>query len=477
MKTTPYKHQAEEFELSKDAAARAIFWEMGCGKTKLGIDTAWHLYEKGEINCLLVFAPNGVHRNWITDEVPAHGWSDDWDGMYWVSDRAGTKLAKEERERILEHDGLVIVAVNYDAARVKACEQFIRTLLAERKTMMILDESARIKNPSAQRTKKVMEYGSHANVKYKRVMTGTPVSNSPFDIYSQLMFIDPMIWRKHGIGKFMAFKRQYGVFEKKHFGNRAVQVVKAYRNLDHMHKVVDSCSSRLTKEQVLDLPSKIYTTYPVEMSKEQRRMYDKLRDEYMLELDNGVVVEATMAITRMLRLQQVLCGYTGSDREELHELESNPRLNALLDILSDVPHKCIVWARYQKDIELLEKAINKSGKRCVVYYGETSEPMRKLAINDFRNGDADVFLATPAAAGEGITLTEAKTVIYYNNSFRLDERLQSEDRAHRIGQDQSVQYIDLICPGTIDEYIVRALREKIDIASTITGDQLAAWVR
>jgi len=475
MKTTPYKHQAEEFEISKDLKTRALFWEMGTGKTKMMIDTAWHLYEKGEINALVVFAPNGVHRNWITDEVPAHGWSDDWDGLYWVSGSAKTKKSEEERNRILDHDGLIIVAINYDAARTDIADKFVNTILRERDVMMVLDESARIKNPSAQRTKKVMKYGEKA--KYKRILTGTPVSNGPFDVYSQINFLDPMVWAKLGCRAFSSFKRYFGVFQRQHMGGRQFDQLVAYRRLDKLKEAIDPLVTRVTKDEVLDLPDKIYKIHPVELSAEQKRLYKHLSEDFVAVMDDDEIIDAPLAIVRLLRLQQIVCGYTGTDTDDLKLLKDNPRITALKELMEDVVDQSIVWARFQQDIDLIEEALTKMGKTVVVYDGRTSDAMRKRAIKDFRDGTADVFLANPAAAGEGLTLTEAKVVVYYNNSFRLDERLQSEDRAHRIGQDRSVVYYDLVAHGTVDEHIVAALRSKIDIASQVTGDTIRDWVK
>lgn len=476
MKTVPYAHQKEEFEYSKDLPARGIFWEMGCGKSKTAIDTACHLYEKGEIDCLVVLAPNGVHTNWMTDEMPKHAWMEDWHGMHWVSSKSKTVKAKLHRDEVLEHDGFVMIAMNYDAVNTDLGHKFILRTLKERNCMIVLDESARIKTPGAKRTKRVHSLAKHA--KYRRIMTGTPVSNSPFDVYSQLLFLDPKVWDRLGCRRFATFKTMFGIFKRQHFAQKQFDQLVGYRNLDKLQPIVNEYCTRLKKEDVLDLPPKVYNTFPVEMSSEQARIYNGLKQDYLAILDGGEVIDAPLAIVRLLRLQQVLCGYVPSgDEDVLKPLRSNPRIKALMELVTDVSGQAIIWARFQKDIDLIEEALKKAGITYATYDGRTSDAGRLLARQRFRKGDAQIFLANPAAAGEGLTLTEATTVIYYNNSFKLDHRLQSEDRAHRIGQTHSVSYYDLVVPDTIDEDIVNALKNKMNLASQVTGETLTAWLR
>lgn len=477
MKTIPYAHQQKEYDYSKDLPVRGIFWEMGCGKSKLAIDTACYLYEQGKIDCLLVIAPSGVHRNWIVEEMEAHCWFDDWYGFHWISSKANTKKAEEVREELLDYEGLAVLAINYDAINTERGMAYVTEVLQRRTCMMVLDESARIKNPSAKRTKRVMKLAPLAP--YRRVMTGTPVANSPFDIYAQLRFLDEAVWDSLGCRRFPSFRRMFGIYEKQHFSGRSFDQLVGYRNLAKLKPIIDAYCTRLQKEDVLDLPEKVYTIHPVETTAEQRKHYQRLAEDYLTVLESGGVVEAPMAITRLLRLQQVLCGYlpSGKDDGEMSVMKKNPRLDALTEIAEDIPHQAIVWCRFQQDVDLVAERLREMGKNVVTYDGRTSDTMRATALAEFKSGDADFFVANPAAAGEGLTLTQAKTVIYYSNSFRLDQRLQSEDRAHRIGQTHSVQYIDLVVPGTIDDYIVEALRTKRDIASTITGDELGEWVK
>lgn len=481
----PFAHQMEEWLYSRDLRTRAIFWEQGTGKTKLTIDTAAHLFLRGKIDAVLVLAPNGVHRNWVSDEMPAHCPENiPWEGLVWHSSKAKTKYQQRAEQSVLSHKGLAVLAMTYEGILTDKGTAFAKKFFAQRRCLYVLDESARIKTPGAKRTKRILASRKHAE--YLRILTGTPVANSPFDIYSQLRFLDPAIWHPLGIRTFAGFKSCFGVFEEKwnQSQGKAFKQLVTYRNLDALKRVVDEVSSRVTKENVLDIPPKLYTRRTFELTPKQKQYYQQLRDEYLVFLDSGEMLTAPLAITRMLRMQQVTCGYLPSDEGEgLHEIPGgNPRLSLLMEILEDMPHRCIVWTRFKKDIELIQREFHKRGFRWAHYPGASSPEICAESLTRFQklpqshDEAADIFLGNPASAGEGLTLTEAKTVIYYNNSFKLTDRLQSEDRPHRIGQESQVNYIDILAEGTVDEYITRKLVEKDQTAATITGDDPREWL-
>ncbi len=477
-KTEPFKHQGELWERTRDLAHYALFWEQGTGKTKPTIDTAGHLFERGEIDTLLVLAPNGVHLNWLTDELPKHMPDALLESSYrfgWQSKRATTKKHQRAAEGALKHRGLVVVAMAYDAIVTARGKAFAKALLTKRKCFYVLDESARIKTPGAKRTKTVVASGKHAA--YRRILTGTPISNNPFDVYSQMRFLDPDFWKPHGLGSFEAFKTFFGVWEEGYNGktDQRYKVLSHFRNLELLKRMLQEHSSRVTKDDVLDLPPKLYSKRYHDLTPEQGRLYRELRDEFETELLNGDVIEVPLALVRLLRLQQVVCGYIPSeDGERMHRIsESNPRADLLADVLEDIPHAAIIWARFKLDIDLIMDVV---GDRGVRYDGQVEDDDRLKAKQAFQNGDAQFFVATPDTAGEGLTLTQARTVIYYSNGFKLSARLQSEDRAHRIGQEHPVQYIDFVAPDTVDEHIVEALRNKQQIASLVMGDRLKEWL-
>ena len=196
----------------------------------------------------------------------------------------------------------------------------------------------------------------------------------------------------------------------------------------------------------------------------------------MAFLDSGDTITAPLALVQLLRLQQITCGFVPTDDGDLEEFGgNNPRLDLLEEICDGLGHKAIIWGRFRRDIDLIMKRL---GKKAVRYDGSTSDDDRAAAKIAFQDPESEIqfFVGNPAAAGTGLTLHQARTVIYASNSFKLTDRLQSEDRAHRIGQEHPVAYIDLIAPDTVDEHIVRALRDKQDIAAILTGDGLKDWI-
>lgn len=480
-KTRPFAHQQDCWEKTRHKKAYAIFWEQGTGKTKLTIDTLAWLFMEHHVDALLVLAPNGVHRNWISDELPAHLPNEIADKMrayIYFSKTAKNVSSIREQKEVLNHNGLAVVAMSYDALMTEHGAKFAKDFLTKRKCLYVLDEATRIKNPKAQRTKRVLASAKYAP--FRRILTGTPVANSPFDIYAQLKFLDDFCWSSLGIGSYTVFKAHFGIWEKKYNGQQGREFMSlvAYRNLDDLHKVVDVHGSRVTKAQVLDLPPKLYSKRYFKLSPPQAQLYEQLRDNFMADLGEQQVT-AALAIVRLLRLQQVTSNYIPVDEDstDLRQINvENPRIELLRDVVDDIPHKFIVWAKFQKDIDLIMEALRADKVEAVQYDGRTSAEDRATAIERFQRGDAKAFVANPAAASEGLTLHAAKTVIYYNNSFKLTDRLQSEDRAHRIGQHSPVGYIDLVAEGTVDEHITKALCSKLNVASLITGDKLKDWI-
>ncbi len=472
----PFKHQLETFESSRDLDKFGLLWEMGTGKTRTTYDTAAYRYAKGDIDGLLVVAPNGVHRNWITDELPRHVHPDaDPFGLYYSTEKASTKEHQRKCQALLDYPRFKVLAMSYDGICTDKGKKLAKDFLVRNRCMYVLDESTRIKNVSAQRTKTVLASSIYAPV--RRILTGTPITNGPFDIYGQMKFLDKDFWTAHGFDSYTTFKSFFGVWSKltNNATGRIFDHCVGYQNLPMLARIIASITSRVLKEEVLDLPPKLYSNVYYEMSPKQRRFYEELRLKYVAELD-GQEVAAGLALTRLLKLQQIVCGYVSVETGEpvqMIEEDNNPRLKCLEDVLEDIPHKAIIWSRFTKDIDLICKML---GETCVRYDGKVSESGRAEALDKFRRGDAKWFVGNDAACAEGLTLVEAKTVVRYANSFKLDRRLQSDDRAHRIGQDQPVKYIDLVCDNTVDTKIVTSLKGKFDIACQLTGDTLKNWL-
>jgi SNF2 family DNA or RNA helicase len=477
-KTQPFAHQLRIWSETKDRDYHGLFMEMGTGKTWVAINTAAWKYLNQGCEGLLVIAPNGVHQNWIHEEIPKH-WPDAvaWHGVAYYSSKARSKKQQKAVEEVLETDYMAVLSMSYDALNTEAGRATAERFLKERANcMMVCDESARIKTPSAKRTQAIVSMRGNSGLaslaKFRWALTGTPVANGPFDVFSQIKFLNHQFWSQYGLSPFSVFKRVFGIFESRPFAKWGVCV--GYQNLDRLHGLVDQVSTRLTKEDCLDLPPKLYQKMFFDLPPGTQETYDALKNDYMVELEGGAEITAPLAIVRLTRLQQITCGFIAIDGEdEVQPLEKNPRLELLKEICEDVD-SAIIWARYTKDIDNIVAALG--SEKCAVIDGRVSDHSRKEQIDRFQGGLVPFFVGNPAAISEGVTLHRTSTVIYYSNSFKLAERLQSEDRAHRIGQTRNVTIIDLVARGTVDERIVAALRDKQNVASAVTGDNLREWI-
>jgi len=472
-KTKPYKHQITALEKSWNKEAYAYFMEMGTGKSKVLVDNMAMLYDKGKINGALIIAPKGVYRNWYSQEIPTH-LPNHIQSTVVLWNATTTKSKQKEYETLLKSDyNLHILVMNVEAFSTLKGIDFASQFLRTHKTLMVIDESTTIKTPTAKRTKAIIKLAQHSN--YRRILTGSPVTKSPLDLYTQCEFLDPWLL---GFQSYYAFRSRYAQMVERNFGGRKVQLVVSYRRLDELSNKLESFSYRVLKEDCLDLPDKIYIRRTIELTEEQKKLYSTMKQMALAQL-NGKLLTAPNVLTQMMRLHQITCGHFKSDDGEIQELSSK-RLEELMSVLEETEGKAIIWANYIYDIEHIVKNIKQEyGEDSVVqYYGAIDSEKRQKNIVQFQDPNSPVrfFVGNPQTGGYGITLTAANTVIYYSNGYDLEKRLQSEDRAHRIGQKKSVTYIDLIAEGTVDEKIVKALRKKINIASEILGEELKEWI-
>ena len=472
-KTKPYKHQLTALEKSVDEKEYGYFMEMGTGKSKVLVDNMAILYDKGKINGALIIAPKGVYNNWYSQEIPTHLASHIKPKM--VMWTASASKAKEKEYQTLFETGfdLHVLIMNVEAFSTKKGTEFAFKFLRSHKTLMVVDESTTIKTPTSKRTKSILTLGKHAA--YRRILTGSPVTKSPLDLYSQCAFLDEELL---GHVSYYAFRNRYAHMVERNFGGRRVQIVGSYKRLDELEEILKEFSYRVLKEDCLDLPEKIYIKRNVELTDEQTKAYATMKSAALAAL-NGKLATAPHVLTQMMRLHQITCGHLKNDDGTTTELKNN-RLDELLDLLDETEGKAIIWANYIHDIEHITKAIKKKyGDDSIVqYYGAIDTKQRQEGIKKFQdpNSPARFFIGNPQTGGYGITLTAANTVVYYSNGYDLEKRLQSEDRAHRIGQKKSVTYVDFIAEKTVDEKIVKALRKKINIASEILGDTLKEWI-
>lgn len=474
-KNKPFVHQSAYLQRFWKEPTVALFAEMGTGKSYMLINNLAMLYDRGQIDSALIIAPKGVYRNWYISEFPKH-MPDHVPCSIACWSSSPRKAEQQQMDSMLaEVDRLRILIMNIEAFSTEKGVTFARTFLRiTQSCFMAIDESTTIKTPSAKRTKSIVKVGREA--RFRRIATGSPVTKSPLDLYAQCEFLDPSCL---GIPSYYAFQARYAIQVERRLATHTFKQVVGYRNLDELKQKLEQFSFRVTKDECLDLPDKIYTRRDVELTPDQKKYYDQMKLMALSLLDDGSIMSTNNALTQLMRLHQICCGHIKLDDGRQEDIPSN-RIEELKAVLSESSGKVIIWATYRRDIENIKLALQKDyGMSSVAtYFGDTEAEERQNIVTKFQDPDSDLrfFVGNPRTGGYGLTLTAANLVIYYSNSFDLEVRLQSEDRAHRIGQTSKVTYVDLISTGTVDEHIVKALRSKIDIASQVLGEQLKEWL-
>jgi len=471
-KTKPYEHQRVALERSYNKTNYGYFMEMGCGKSKVLIDNVAWLYEQKKIDTVVIVAPKGVYRNWQVSEIPAHLREDIEHEVYVWNPNPNKDQQRHLKEGIEERKKLRIFLVNVEGFATTKVRKYMEMFVRGSSFLLAVDESTTIKNPKAKRTKALVAIGKSAS--FRRILTGSPVTKSPMDLYSQCGFMDTELL---GHDSYYSFQGRYAITRTQRMGSHSFQQIVGYRNLEELSTKLDSFSYRVTKDEALDLPAKIYTVREVNLNDKQREYYMSLKKAAIVLLGDGELVSAPAVMTQLLRLQQVLCGHLKTDDGDLVEFKTN-RITALLETVEEMSGKIIIWSRFRYDIIKITEELKKvyGCDSTVNYFGDTSDSDRQAAIRRFQFEDARFFVANPQTAGFGLTLTAATNVIYYANDFNLETRIQSEDRCHRIGQHHPVTYVDLVTRGSIDEYIVRSLRAKIDLSAKTLGEEVRQWL-
>ena len=472
-KTKPYKHQLDALNDSWDKENFAYFMEMGTGKSKVLLDNAAVLYDKGLINGLLLIAPKGVYKNWYDSEIPTH--LPDHIERKVVLWKTSDKSAKQQKLlNTLFEPGVDfhILIMNVEAFSSGNGTEFAKKFLSCHKSMIAIDESTTIKTPSSNRTRNIVSL--RQDCKYRRILTGSPVTKSPLDLFSQCQFLDPWLLDHQS---FTTFKARYAVTRKILVNGRNIEIISGYRNLDELSDKVAAFSKRILKEDCLDLPAKSYVKHYVELSDEQRKLYKQMKKEAIAFL-NGKVQSSATVMTQLMRLHQITCGHFTADDDTIQDLPSS-RLSELMSILENIEGKTIIWSHYTHDVRRIIEEIKKVyGEESVVdYYGKTDTEARSKNIKKFQNNaDCRFFVGTTHTGGYGITLTAGSNMIYYSNGYDLEKRQQSEARIDRIGQTRKMTYIDIMAQDTIDERIVKALRNKVSIANQIMKEDYKEWI-
>lgn len=438
--TEPYAHQRAGLEFLASLGGGALLWEMGTGKTKTAIDFCeWLAAEH-----VLVICPNTVKRNWgaEVEKHAGHQGYDVLDGS--VKDRIG-RLAKT-RYSIVNCESLSIAA-------------FAKAAQAVEWDVVIVDESTRFKTPSAARTKALHKL----TATHRLILTGTPITGKPEDAWAQLHFVAPGL-----LGSYWHFRDRYIAldFFKHPIGLKAGMA-------PELNKLIASRSYRVLKEDVLDLPPKVYEDRVVELAGPQKQAYEQMKHDLYVELAGMENATAYNILTMLLRLTQITAGLVGGG-DRYTWLPNNAKVDELDQLLTDElrDQQVVVFGMYQEELRQLSDRYS-----APIIYGPTPERERFAHIEDFQSGRTRVLLCQERTGGIGINLTAAQTAIYYTRGWSLEEYLQSQDRLHRIGQTRSVTILHLIAKGTVDEDIAKALRKKQNLADQLTGDDARRLAR
>tara|TARA_R100000900_G_scaffold121456_2_gene96002 strand:+ start:404 stop:1840 length:1437 start_codon:yes stop_codon:yes gene_type:complete len=472
-KTTPYEHQLKALGVCHNKENYALFMEMGTGKSKVLVDNIAMLYDKGKINAALIVAPKGVYRNWERQEIPIHMPDHVLHKIITWSPSA-TKKQEKENEKLFKHgEELIIFLMNIEAFSTKKGLTIAQKFLLSHSSLMAIDESTTIKSPTASRTKNVLKLRDYA--KYRRILTGSPVTKSPLDLYTQCYFLDPYFL---DFSSYYSFKNRYAMMVDRNVGSHSFKLVTGYIRLDELNSKLEKFSYRVLKKDCLDLPDKVYMKRTISLTPEQLKAYTEMKKHALTHLEDSQTTAAS-ALAQMTRLHQITCGHLTTDDGEVRPLKNN-RISELLSILEEIDGKVIIWAIYRHDIKQINEILSERyGKEAVEsFYGDTPEADRQDIVIRFQDREDPLrfFIGNPRTGGYGLTLTASNTVVYYSNSYDLEIRLQSEDRAHRISQTKKVTYIDLISDGTVDEFIVKNLRGKINLATKVLGEDLKKWL-
>jgi SNF2 family DNA or RNA helicase len=491
MKNKPMKHQETGLELSRNKRNFAFLMEQGTGKTYLTLADVERLFKARLINALMVVAPNGVHSNWVLREIPKH-----MDmfviSHYWQTQVQTLREGKKYEALFANHypsntQPLRVFAINIDALNAKKGFAAAERFLKEFKVLMVVDESSRIKNPYAIRTKKAIRLGRQATA--RRILNGTPITKAPTDLFSQFEFLDHALL---GTSSYRAFVSEFSVLlpdddDKMRAIKRKMvrspelpQIVAKdangnpmYRNLDKLTNLIAPHCYRVTKAECLDLPPKVYQAIDFELSTEQRKVYDKLYNDHLYLFPDGDIMKSVSfeGIAVRSKLKQITSGFINIYGEPvLMPPNDNPRMLLFRDYLEDLyisGKQFLVWAIYKEEIRQIMAALKEYGIISAAYTGDTSKTDRDNIIDDIASGSLQCAVLQAQAGGVGIEFTKATTSIYYSCSEDNYLRLQSEDRNHRIGTTESVLYLDFLAMNTIDQNIYNNRMFKNYIAGVV----------
>ena len=485
-KTEPYLHQLREFETSADLPARALLWQMRTGKTKVVIDTACHLAREGRIDAVLVFAPNGVHENWLLRELPIHHWNTvPHDALAWRTSVAGTAAGEHVSSQALpawqqRHDAwwalaksmlkderLAWFAFNDESMTRKDCRRLIARILKRRRVLLVADECDDFRTPGSKRTRMARSLAPRCG--YRRILTGSSVTNSPLHAFSQFELLGKAALGFEKYADFKAHHARYKLVSTR--GGRQYPKLDEYVNLEELRERMARWSSVVLRDDCPDLPDLVPTTRRIELTDEQLRLYRELHSQFVLELD-GEEVSIGEKTTKLVKLQQVVSGFLIDEFGDVHDVPGiNPRLEALADEVYMAPGRVIVWCQFREDIDRVVARLTADGHDVLQYHGRVSDDdkatVRRLFAADAESERKIHLVGQPSAGGRGVDLSAADEIVWCSHTFSAITRVQADERATAM-MGSNVRVTNLVAPG-VDEYMRATVTDNVVRADMLAG--------
>lgn len=469
-----YEHQEDLVKQTWYKEAWALFLDQGLGKTRCIIESAMKLWEADELEVVLVVTINGVQHNWIQDELPKfHTLA--FSAFTWESSLYKTPKQVEnfkwaiERE-IRQRKGPIWLGANVETLRLKRAQDLFLDFLKNNKSMFVVDESTIIKTYKARQTRVAIALGQHAN--YRRILTGTPItSKGAEDLFSQIKFLGE---KYLPCPTLTAFRNKFCEMKEQHIpGGSTIMRSVGVRNENVLREWLFNFSTRVKKEDALNLPEKVYKYIYVDLTPEQKKAYNEIAEEQMTLLQEKLITLPNI-ISALTKLRQVVCGFVHHEFDDVIEIPSN-RIKILKEHLETLPRddKAIIWVAHLFDVDKLTEEL---GEACVPYCSEQNSRERRFALEQMQNNDTVRYLVATTAAAYGLNIISASHNFYYSNTYSLEKRLQNEDRTHRIGQTKTVLYYDMVARGTSDEKIIKAFRKHKDVSTKILQEYVN-WLK
>ena len=467
MRLPQYTHQKAEYLAHRDDAARAYFWQMRTGKSKMVVDNACYLEEGDKIDGVIVLAPNGVHLNWLIKELPKHHWDpENYTAFAWqFSNKNSNKEFQEFIDSCALYNScwLLVNIESMTRAEIKKIIDKFRKICPRH--LMVVDESHHFRRPGAKRTARARAMARQAT--YRRILSGSSLDNSPLHAFSQYELLEKAAL---GFGTAADFIEHFAVYEKlRTKSGRKYEKLKEYINLEELKELIAPYTSVVLREDCEDLPSLIRDTRYIELTKTQLEMHRVVSKGIIEEMESIGLYNGVTGGAKLNKLQQVLSGFIYTDNgETLHIPGSNPRLEACLDEIELHDGKVLVWCRFSQDIYNLRNALDKQGVSWTEYHGKMANNAARVeALTRFEtDADVKVMIGQPQAGGEGRDFSAASKIIWYSHTSDNIVRSQADERATVIGGEH-IQVIDLVVPGSIDEYWLELLTNKRTIADDV----------